>query len=173
MSRQAGSLSSAGAQQGAGLARLADCAHWGLVEWHRGGEWRWRGEREVNKRYSGSKTKKHTQPELGRQNHHCFFTSCLFLAALHELMPGDKQKLRHLARCCGHLEIVLSGGDNAILESQSPSPVKSTDMPGACLLISFVFWRLQQNSVGSLAGCQISEPTGAFTGLLEHSKLQR
>lgn len=33
-SRQAGSLSSAGAQQGAGLARLADCAHWGLLEWH-------------------------------------------------------------------------------------------------------------------------------------------
>lgn len=33
-SRQAGSLSSAGAQQGAGLARLADCAHWGMLEWH-------------------------------------------------------------------------------------------------------------------------------------------
>lgn len=30
------SLSSAGAQQGASPARLADCAHWGLVEWHRG-----------------------------------------------------------------------------------------------------------------------------------------
>lgn len=30
------SLASTGAQQGPSSARLADCAHWGTVEWQRG-----------------------------------------------------------------------------------------------------------------------------------------
>lgn len=104
---------------------------------------------EVNKRYSGSKTKKKNIL------HHSRVDKIIVLFSLHvffslrymKLIPGDKQKLRHLATSCGHLEMVLSGGDNAILKSQSPSPFKSTDMPGACLLISFVFWRLQQNTL--------------------------
>lgn len=83
-SRQADSLSSAGAQQGAGLARLADCAHWGLVEW---------GGAEVNRSHSESKTKNSIKQSMGRQNQCCFCISYLFLLTLSELLSEDKLKL--------------------------------------------------------------------------------
>lgn len=104
---------------------------------------------------------------MGRQNQCCFCISYLFLLTLSELLSEDKLKLRNLATCWGHLEIDLTGSDSATLKSPGLSHFKSTDMPGACLLINFVLWCL---SVGSLASWQISGPT---TPSLEFSKPQK
>lgn len=57
-SRQAGSLSSAGAQQGSVLARLADCAQLGASRMAQGGERRQWGETAVKKEQTQREDKK-------------------------------------------------------------------------------------------------------------------
>lgn len=43
--------------------------------------------------------------------------------------------------------LAVWGNSRAMLNHPNPLPFKSTDMPGAYLLISFVLWRLKQNTL--------------------------
>lgn len=161
-SRQAGSLSSAGAQQGSVLARLADCAQLGASRMAQGGERRQWGETAVKKERTHRARKKRQDPQtLSRVG---WWMSTLFLHCLWFLCGVTQASIKISKNCnvwhCGHLDIVL-GGKNIL------SPFKRVDRSGAQLLIISVMWRLRQNALGWISGW-LTETSQSSQGLIGH-----